>query len=155
MCRRHRALPSVISFDIDIHATDELAYHLQARAMEIKERIYRPFLYRLIHAEEALTPDERIVHELLVAKHATTCSQLIHQWSIQHRHHGTWLMSRQSFACALLLLAAQRAGILAISPERYEQSVQSSIATLRFWEREAPDLKAARQMLEDIRQLSH
>lgn len=42
-----------------------------------------------------------------------------------------------------------------MSAEQFEQSVQSSIATLRFWEREAPDLKAARQMLEDIHQQLH
>lgn len=145
----------MISFDIDTRATEELAYHLQARALEIKERIYRPFLYRLIHAEISFAPEERSIHESLVTKHAITCSQLIQQWNVQHRHHGTWLMSRQSFACALLLLAARRAGILAMSAEQFEQSVQSSIATLRFWEREAPDLKAARQMLEDIHQQLH
>ena len=102
---------------MDVLATDELAYHLQARALEIKERIYRPFLYRLIHGHHTLTSAERNAHEPQVTQHAITCTRLIQQWNIRHRHHGTWLMSRQTFAAALLLLAACKAGISLIPIE--------------------------------------
>ena len=140
-------MPRVISFDIESTANDELTYHLQARALEIKERIYRPFLYRMIYQKGN---SEQNALQPLVALHASTCSKLIQQWNIRHRHHGTWLMSRQSFACALLLLAGRRAGIEVISDDQCDESIQASIATLKFWEDEAPDLKASRQILEDI-----
>ena len=109
----------------------------------------------MIHAQSTFTAAERNAHGPLVSQHAKTCAQLIQHWNIRHRHHGTWLMSRQSFASALLLLAGTKAGISAIPKEQCENSVQSSIATLRFWEQEAPDLKASRQILEDMYQRLH
>lgn len=141
-------MPGVISFDIEVAAEHELAYHLQARAFEIRERIYRPFLYLMIHSSKG-TSDCDMFHPF-VRLHAATCSKLIHHWNIRHRHHGTWLMARQSFASALLLLAAQKAGLHEEIGGRYEASVQSSLSTLRYWENEAPDLQAARLILEDI-----
>jgi hypothetical protein len=138
----------VISFDVDVAAEDELAYHLQARAFEIKERIYRPFLFRIIH--QPLEESERVSLQSFVQIHALTCIKLIQQWDIRHRHHGTWIMARQSFASALLLLIAQKAGLLDSLRKECEQIVNLSISTLRYWEAEAPDLKASRQILEDI-----
>lgn len=125
-------------------------FHLQARALETKERIYRPFLYRMIYQKNNYDFSEQSALHPLVTLHAVTCSNLIQQWNVQHRHHGTWLMSRQSFACALLLLAGRRAGIHVLPDDRCWESIQASIATLKFWEDEAPDLKASRQILEDI-----
>jgi hypothetical protein len=93
---------------------------------------------------------ERDALRQLVRLHAATCSKLIQQWNIRHRHHGTWLMARQSFTSALLLLVARRSGLYEIPEEQYEESVQSSLSTLRFWEDEAPDLRASRLVLEDI-----
>jgi hypothetical protein len=147
---RYRTLPAVIAFDYEVAAEDELAYHLQARAFEIKERIYRPFLYLMIHKN--MNPSERDTISPLVQLHAATCSRLIQQWNVRHRHHGTWLMVRQSFASALLLLAARKSGLL---HEQYEESVRSSLFTLRFWEDEAPDLKVSRLILEDIAKQLH
>lgn len=144
----HRTLPEIISFNLDEHAETELAYHLQARSLEIKERIYRPFLYRSIHKHRGST--EQLTLSRLVQLHAVTCSRLIHHWDVRHRHHGTWLMARQSFTSALLLLAARRSGLEAIADEQCEQSVQYTLSTLRFWEREAPDLKASRLVLENV-----
>ncbi|CAG5137581.1 uncharacterized protein ALTATR162_LOCUS158 [Alternaria atra] len=139
----YRTLPDVIAFDIGVAADDELAYHLQARAFEIKERIYRPFLYLMIHKN--IEGSDRDFLRPLVQLHAATCCKLIRQWNVRHRHHGTWLMARQSFSSALLLLAARRSGLHEISKEQHEESVQFSLATLCFWEEEAPDLKASLQ----------
>ncbi|KAF2109813.1 hypothetical protein BDV96DRAFT_225381 [Lophiotrema nucula] len=149
----YRTLPSVIAFDSEIFAEDELAYHLQARGIEIKERIYRPFLHLRIH--RSTDASERDALHSLVELHAVTCSKLIQQWNIRHRHHGTWLMARQSFASALLLLAARKVGLSEVSMEQCEESVQVSMSTLRFWEDEAPDLKASRLILGDIVQQMH
>lgn len=59
-------------------------------------------------------------------------------------------MARQSFTSALLLLAAQRSGVPEADEESCERSIQHTLATLRFWEAEAPDLKASRLILEDV-----
>lgn len=144
----HRTLPSVVSFDINVAAGEELAYHLQARAIEIRERIYRPFLYLILH--EGNEPSKYGSLEGLVQLHATTCYRLIQQWNVRHRHHGTWLMARQSFASALLLMAGRRSGLATLPEEHYEDGVQASISTLRYWEGEAPDLRASRLILEDL-----
>lgn len=145
---RHRTLPDVISFEVDDSADTELAYHLQARALEIKERIYRPFLYRSIHKRGHST--EQLTLRPLLELHAATCSKLIQHWDVRHRHHGTWLMARQSFTSALLLLAARRSGLREMTDEQCDESVQHTLSTLRFWEGEAPDLKASRLILEDV-----
>ena len=145
---RHRTLPEPISFDPDEPAETELAFHLQARDLEIKERIYRPFLYRSIHKPRQSS--EQLAMDPLVRPHVTTCSKLIHHWDVFHRHHGTWLMARQSFTSTLLLLAAQKSGVGETAAEQCEESTQCTLSTLRFWEGEAPDLKASRLILEDI-----
>lgn len=144
---RHRTLPGIISFEFALAAKSELAYHLQARAFEIRERIYRPFLYRKIHGQAAL---ERDILDPFVNLHTDTCSRLIRHWDIRHRHHGTWLMVRQSFTCALLLLAAQKAGVIDPGSEQCRESVRHTLSTLKYWEGEAPDLKASRIILEDL-----
>ncbi|KAI5456060.1 hypothetical protein BGZ63DRAFT_367757 [Mariannaea sp. PMI_226] len=145
---KYRTLPGVIFFDVDLAAEDELAYHLQARAFEIKERIYRPFLFRMIH--QPLEESERATLLPLVQVHINTCIRLTQQWNVRHRHHGTWLMVRQSFASALLLMAAQKARLVGDLSKRCEESVNLTVLTLRYWEAEAPDLKASRLILEDI-----
>ncbi|KAF1931342.1 uncharacterized protein M421DRAFT_56388 [Didymella exigua CBS 183.55] len=143
----HRTLPKLISFDSEMPADTELAYHLQARSLEVKERIYRPFLYRSIHNRHDAS--EQLALGPLVRLHASTCTKLTQHWDIRHRHHGTWFMVRQSFTAALLLLAAQKSGLVA-NDETCERSVQHTLSTLRFWEAEAPDLKASRLILEDV-----
>lgn len=148
----HRTLPELISFDIELPADGELAYHLQARFLEVRERIYRPYLYRSIHKRGDTT--EQMSLRPLVQMHASTCMKLIQHWNIRHRHHGTWFMVRQSFTAALLLLAAQRSGVIT-DEESCERSVQHTLCTLRFWEAEAPDLKASRLILEDLSRWSH
>ncbi|KPM42150.1 hypothetical protein AK830_g4438 [Neonectria ditissima] len=141
-------LPRLISFDVDVAPEDELAYHLQARAFEVKERIYRPFLFSMIHL--SLEQSERVTLQPFVQAHASTCIRLIQHWNIQHRHHGAWLMARQSFASALLLVAAQKAGLNEQMGEQCVSSVNISALTLGYWEAEAPDLKASRLILEDM-----
>jgi len=145
---RHRALPEIISFDQDTPADTELSYHLQARALEIRERIYRPFLFRSIHRRDYVAEDQAMGR--FVRLHASICAQIIQHWDIRHRHHGTWLMARQSFTSALLLLAAQRSGLREADEASCERNIQHTLATLRFWEAEAPDLKASRLILEDV-----
>jgi hypothetical protein len=145
---RHRTLPDLITFEYDKPADTELAYHLQARALEIRERIYRPFLFRSAHKLNELA--ERAVMAPLLQLHASACTKLISHWDVRHRHHGTWLMVRQSFTSALLLSAGRLSGLGVVEEESCKQSIRHTLSTLRFWEAEAPDLKASRLILQDV-----
>jgi hypothetical protein len=123
---------------------------LQARGLEIKERIYRPFLVFVIHQE--LSGLEHDALSIFVQEHIATCSRLIQHWNIKYRHHGTWLMVRQSFSSALLLLAAQKAGLAEVQEIPLKETLQLTLRTLRYWEKEAPDLGVSRLILESIMQ---
>lgn len=77
-------------------------------------------------------------------------------------------MVRQSFACALLLLAGRKAGIEVFvedeergdgggdrngngdGNDKVDESLREALGTLRYWEDEACDLKASRMILEDV-----
>ncbi|THX77328.1 hypothetical protein D6D04_06385 [Aureobasidium pullulans] len=144
----YQNLPAPVKFDYDTPAECELAYHLQARAYELQERTYRPFLFHLLnHNLDVATKDrfKRLAHQ-----HSAVCTKLIRHWDIRHRHHGTWLMVRQSFNAALLLVAAQRSGRSGLTHEQYEEAVDLSMSTIRYWEAEAADLKASRVILESV-----
>jgi hypothetical protein len=95
---------------------------------------------------------EEQVQRQLVQKHISACVHLIRHWNVTHRHHGTWLMVRQSFAAGLLLVAARRSGLTVgeISDMDFMDTMRTCIATLRYWEHEAPDLRASRLILEDM-----
>jgi hypothetical protein len=137
-----------VSFADGAPAQDELAFHLQARGIEIRERIYRPFLLLTIFRD--LSPSEIATLGPYVQEHIAACVSLIQQWNVRHRHHGTWLMVRQSFASVLLLLAARKRGIEQASTNMCIEAVKICSATLAYWEKEAPDLKASRTILDGI-----
>ncbi|KAI5246329.1 hypothetical protein E4T42_06391 [Aureobasidium subglaciale] len=144
----YQNLPAPIAFDYDMPAEDELAYHLQARTYELQERTYRPFLFYALHYDLDEATGNKV--RSLVQKHSAVCVKLIRQWDIRHRHHGTWLMVRQSFNSALLLIAAHKAGLSGLPQKQFEETVRLSVSTIRYWEREAADLKASRLILQDV-----
>ncbi|KAI5270037.1 hypothetical protein E4T47_06569 [Aureobasidium subglaciale] len=144
----YQNLPAPIAFDYDMPAEDELAYHLQARTYELQERTYRPFLFFALHYDLDEATGNKV--RSLAQKHSAVCVKLIRQWDIRHRHHGTWLMVRQSFNSALLLIAAHKAGLSGLPQEQFEETVRLSVSTIRYWEREAADLKASRLILQDV-----
>ena len=137
-----------MSFADGVPAEYELAFHLQARGIEIKERIHRPFLLLIVHRE--LSASEVAILMPFVQEHINACIELIQHWNCKHRHHGTWLMVRQSFASALLLVAAYKSGVEAATKDVCQRATQVTLATLRYWEQEAPDLRASRIILEGI-----
>ncbi|KAF2009396.1 hypothetical protein BU24DRAFT_444855 [Aaosphaeria arxii CBS 175.79] len=142
-------LPDQVAFKAYQQPEEELSYHLQARMIEIRERIHRPFLYLSVQMD--LGDAERASLLPFVQEHTDTCLKLIRQWNIQHRHHGTWLMVRQSFSASLLLLVAYKARLVeSLTDEQFQDALGSAIATLQFWEKEAPDLQASRVILQEV-----
>ena len=143
-------LPEPVAFRHDSFADEELSFHLQARFVEVRERIFRPFLYIAIHGPDPVSA--QVLRGGLVQKHISACLGLIRHWNVTHRHHGTWLMVRQSFAAGLLLVAAHRAGLTSgrVSDVDFKETLHTCLATLQYWEREAPDLGASRLIFEDM-----
>ena len=139
-------IPRFLAFE-DKNSTDELSFMLQARFLDLRERIYRPFLYIVIHNNPI--PAEQAT----VMACARRCLELVFLYirhsGIKHRHHGSWYVARQLFAKSLLVLAAVKSGQIIIS-EDWSASLAQNLRCLKYWEDEAPDLYMARTVLTTL-----
>ena len=112
--------------------------------------VYRPFLYFDIHHPHDQSFETEQLIRPLIRKGLANLVEATLNLSVEHRHHGTWLMARQSFTSALLLSAGRLSGLGVVDEESCKQSIRHTLSTLRFWEAEAPDLKASRLILQDV-----
>ena len=126
---------------------DELNYMLKARFLELRERIWRPFLFIVIHAENKEAEDAQNLE--YAARSLYLACEYIEQMTIKHRHHGSWYGARQSFTKALLILAAAKSGRI-ILREDWLSYIEHVQVKLKYWEGEAPDLRIARMALAEI-----
>jgi hypothetical protein len=144
---RSNHLPDGLSFETDTIPSDELSLMLKTRVTELRERVYRPFLYLAIHHppggdfQASLAP--------FVAKSIEACITVAQALCIKHRHHGAWYSTQQMLAVGLLLLGAVKSQRVHV-PERWRDTMEMIIAVLQYWEDEAPDVKEARRILQDI-----
>lgn len=140
-------LPEFFS-SIDAEPTDELTYMLMARYFDMQELICRPFLYIVVHAE----PSQQ--HSPSTQSYAQRCidlhMKLLHQYTVKHRHHGSWYGGRARFINSLILLAAVHSHRISV-PEDWEETFDGALNFLAYWEGEAPDLGAARRILISLR----
>lgn len=128
-------------------ATEELQFVLHARLFDFRERIYRPFLYLALHH-----PAEDGVHQTIapfVQRCVGACLACLLRGTPRHRHHGTWYENRGMFLKSLLIVAAIKSGKVQV-PDLWQQGVNLCIAGFKFWELEAPDLREAREVLENL-----
>ena len=142
--------------DDPLHAPpDELRFMLRARFLDLRERIWRPFMFRVIHAEKNEAEAPRNLE--YAARSLSLVFQYIELLSIKHRHHGSWYGARQLFAKALLILATAKSGRIPLQ-EDWLSRIELVQVELKYWEDESPDLRVARltlsQILSDIRQSS-
>ncbi|KAL4761723.1 uncharacterized protein BDW70DRAFT_149773 [Aspergillus foveolatus] len=123
--------PPFVRFNRESTA-DELSYFLHARYLDLRERIWRPFLYLAAHS----SPQDPNLP--IYIQHASQCLDTIFKHilncSIKHRQHGSWFAARNIFTKGLLVLVAAKSPIIAMP----------------YWEAEAPDLRAARHILQHI-----
>lgn len=127
--------------------SEELHSMVQFRFLDILERIYRPFLYLALHL-----PDSSPILQLIgphVEKCLDACLQDAAKGSHRHRHHGTWYQNRSVFAKCLLLLAAVKSRRIHV-PAGWRDAVCKTMLGLKFWQKEAPDLGKAGEILEKI-----
>lgn len=126
---------------------DELHFLLRARSLELRERIWRPFLFRVIHAERRDAEEPRNLE--YAARSLSLIFQYMDLLSIKHRHHGSWYGARQLFTKALLILAAAKSGKIPL-PEDWISRIELVQVELEYWEVESPDLRMARLTLSQI-----
>lgn len=79
-----------------------------------------------------------------IFKHIRNCC-------IRHRHHGSWFAGRNLFTKGLLVLVAARSQNIVMPPD-WTAMMDNCIAGIKYWEDEAPDLRAARLTLQHIYQ---
>jgi hypothetical protein len=126
---------------------DELQWLLKARFVDLRERIWRPFLFIVIHAERQEAEDTQNLE--YAAASLSHVFQYIDMVTVKHRHHGSWYGARQSFTKALLVLAAAKSGKIALR-EDWISYVELAQNQLKYWEGESPDLRMARSALSTI-----
>ncbi|ETS87742.1 hypothetical protein PFICI_01570 [Pestalotiopsis fici W106-1] len=152
------SLPHSIRFDeTDPNPGEhsELQHMTWRRYVKIKRLLYRPFLYRLAHADH----QDGVLHQLVqpyAEKCVLACVQPATYIGLRHRHHGTWFGCRESALSALILLAAQSTGVLtAMGLEaQSEQFIHLYIAHLKFWQEESVDIKVISEIIQRMCQES-
>ena len=134
---------------MDENTTDELTSVLMARYLDLQELICRPFLYLIIHSEPH---HQHSPTTLAYAERGLDLQiKLLRQFSVKHRHHGSWYCGRQRFTHSLMLIAAVRSRQISV-PADWADYVQLAQNYLRYFEGEAPDLGAAREILVTLRE---
>ncbi|KAL4751968.1 hypothetical protein BDW72DRAFT_212359 [Aspergillus terricola var. indicus] len=138
--------PPFVRFNSE-RTADELSYFLHARYLDLRERIWRPFLYLAAHS----SPQDPNLPTYI--QHASKCLDSIFKHilncSIKHRHHGSWFAGRNLFTKGLLVLVAAKSPNIAM-PSNWVTIIDTCIAGIRYWEDEAPDLRAARHITQHI-----
>lgn len=127
--------------------TDELTYMLYLDYADVRERIWRPFLYIAVHGELSKAAD------LDVQAAAIRCLDvsfgMLENARLKHRHHGCWQTIRCTLTKALLVLAAVKCARLNIRSD-WRRYIEDFQLYLRYWQDEAPDLGAADRALSTL-----
>ncbi|KAF5007838.1 hypothetical protein FDECE_5864 [Fusarium decemcellulare] len=137
-------LPAAVQFDDDVLPDEEFAAALQGRASLWREYTLRPILYYVLHH-----PDEAIMPEAqaLVTREISICATVVHRLAFHRRHGGTWLISRKSFMCACIIIAAALNPHRVQPPEEWHTLINIAIQTLGRWADEASDIRRMADIL--------
>jgi hypothetical protein len=138
-------LPTWLRYSPDAPDDRELPYFIHRRMLYVQECLFKPFLFRVIHSSIAQPPMVREFAQRCVE----ACRANVLQTAIQHRHHGSWFIGRGAFRCGLAMIAAAQSGKLHM-PQDWLQCVETAIAIIEFWEKEATDLQKLSQILRSI-----
>lgn len=128
--------------------TDELTYMLWLNYVDLRERIWRPFVYLAVHDSTPET-DTSLV-SAGAQKCLDMCFQTLEGARLKHRHHGLWLTIRCMFSKALLIIAAAKSENNLEMPEDWQRRVEEFQDYMRYWEEEAPECKGIRLALESL-----
>lgn len=126
--------------------TDELTYMLYLNYADLRERIWRPFVYIAVHSassqlsEQVVTGTQRCLEMSL---------GLLQNARLKHRHHGCWQTIRCMFSKALVVLAAAKCGHVQIA-EDWRIHAEAFQDYMRYWQDEALDIGAANRALSSL-----
>lgn len=117
----------------------------RGRFCEISSSLYRPLLYYAIYHDK----DDvyQAIIKQFVTKGLTFGFWFIDQLAQLHRHHGTWFSVHHGTGIALATIAAARCEHIEMPPG-WEQSVQTQLSVLQYWEGECPAFRKARVVID-------
>lgn len=145
----------------------ELSWAIGNRFLEIRLWLYQPFLYFAAHypieataspvtetASLALTPEEARTVRGLVQSGLDCSMKILDARCLRHRHHGIWFDLRALVTASLIFIALAKGGNIDLpgidSPGGIRSRLDRTLEALDYWEDEAPDIKKARRVLEDL-----
>ncbi|KAH8694612.1 hypothetical protein BGZ61DRAFT_588540 [Ilyonectria robusta] len=156
-------LPASVKYshtNLLIIPSNELAFMVRGRTLEIQSWLYRPFLYYAIHHPSS--DPFRPAMEPFVQKALVYGSAHIRGLGVRHRHHGTWYALRTGMAEALSLLAAVKSGVVdmgdgtgeygGMGEGGWRETVKQMIEILGYWEAESVDVGRSKVVLEELLQ---
>jgi hypothetical protein len=148
---RFKILPTIIRFEEwDSTPGQELTYNLQARFLELRSWLYRPFVYFAIHhrAEHDKLPEAKS----FVEKAIECCFHMVQSKPTKHRHHGSWFAGRNVLSAALQILAAVKAGEIVDYLVDWPDLIDQAISSLDHWSSASRAVAQGRFVLERIRE---
>ncbi|KAA8642740.1 fungal specific transcription factor domain-containing protein [Aspergillus tanneri] len=144
----------------------ELSWAIANRLLEIRLWLYQPFLYFGIHhpigaghraggtQSSSFTNEELATISALVKSGLNCTVKILEARCLRHRHHGIWFDLRALVTSSLIVIAAMRSGNLDVPGiDRrvgLKDHFDGTLEALTYWEDEAPDIKKARRVLEDL-----
>lgn len=143
----------------------ELSWALSNRFLEIRLWLYQPFLFFAVHhptsttstptdvLPSSLTSEELGTVQRLVESGLDCSMKILQARCLRHRHHGIWFDLRALVTASLICIALARSGNVNhpnIHPGGLRNHLKRTLETLAYWEDEAPDIKKARGILEQL-----
>jgi len=149
--RYNPGLPPLIAWEEKGPAPNELALILQIRTSHLRQALYQPFLFCLLHHQlEDVQSHESVLR--LSQKCLRYCAESLDGLQMerqQWRHGGVWFGLRLMFKSAITLLAAVRSGVM-VMPEEWQSLVHRAQVVLVMWEKDAIDIHWMREILDSI-----
>ncbi|KAI1372746.1 hypothetical protein F4677DRAFT_456315 [Hypoxylon crocopeplum] len=154
------------SLDCPGRPGNELSFFLQTRYLCVIELLYRPLLYCALHYHPSRTRVHYTDLFPLAQQSINASCILIRLVATHHCHGGTWILTRRSFGCSLLLVAVARYKFHKGGPENrlsplgghcfqlppdWLGVLRMTLASLRRWEGSgARDVQWMRETLERL-----
>ena len=143
----------------------ELSWALSNRFLEIRLWLYQPFLFFAVHhptgtaptftdvLPSPMTSDEFATVQGLVQSGLDCSMKILQARCLRHRHHGIWFDLRALVTASLIFIALARSGNMHlpnIHPRGLRNHLNNTLEALTYWEDEAPDIKKARGVLDNL-----
>ncbi|KAK7427323.1 hypothetical protein QQZ08_006092 [Neonectria magnoliae] len=149
----HHHLPAAVQFQVDQSSDNEFSYFLYGRFSEWRELVLRPIVYHVLHSPSDNVHSDTVHH---AQKAVDLCAALILKHSSLMRHGGSWFFARKTFLAACIVLAVVLQPNRGLRPPaNWRTLLQNSLQTLRFWERDAPDIRKMHIILDSMYHAVH